>query len=158
MILRQLMSSPVRTVKPLDTVIHARALMSEARINQLPVTVDGHLVGIVTDRDLRDAFPSVFEAPAKHSHDASSPERVTVESVMSAEPLTLGPEDTVERAAALMRSERIGAVPIVERGHLLGIVTRTDVLDAYLGLVGSPAARSGAVAPTKASDEIRGNW
>ena len=53
------------TVKPRDSARHARELMERHRINQLPVVVDDRLVGIVTDRDLRDLFPSMFEtAPA----------------------------------------------------------------------------------------------
>src|SRR5262249_34689279 len=55
------MKRPVLTVKPRDSIAHARAIMEEHRVNQLPVVVDDRLVGIVTDRDLRDAFPSVFE-------------------------------------------------------------------------------------------------
>ena len=60
---RDWMKHPVHTVKPRDSIAHARALLEEHRINQLPVIVNGNVVGIVTDRDLRDAFPSVFDAP-----------------------------------------------------------------------------------------------
>ena len=55
------MGHPVHAVKPRDTIRRARELMAEHRVNQLPVVVDGRIVGIVTDRDLRDAFPSVFD-------------------------------------------------------------------------------------------------
>lgn len=158
MIIRVHMSSPVRTVKPLDSVSHARAVMAEARINQLPVTIDGTLVGIVTDRDLRDAFPSVFDEASKRRQAASSPDRVTVESVMSSEPLVLGPDEPLARAVALMRRERVGAVPIVEDGRLVGILTRSDVLDAYLELVGARPAGASAGVPAGASEEIRKNW
>jgi CBS domain-containing protein len=56
------MKLPVVTVKPRDSAGHAREVMEKHRINQLPVVIDDRLVGIVTDRDLRDAFPSVFES------------------------------------------------------------------------------------------------
>lgn len=56
------MKHPVVTVKPHDSARHAREVMEKHRINQLPVVIDDRLVGIVTDRDLRDAFPSVFES------------------------------------------------------------------------------------------------
>jgi acetoin utilization protein AcuB len=108
--------------------------MEADRVNQLPVVSNGRLLGIVTDRDVRDAFPSVFDhrRPAKKAADA--PEDMTVESVMTSNVLTLGAHDSVADAARLMRRERIGAVPIVDAGHVVGIITRSDVLDAFVAL------------------------
>jgi acetoin utilization protein AcuB len=133
-------------VRPLDSIRHAREMMESYRINQLPVVDHGHLVGIITDRDLRDAYPSVFESAAYaaritacHDHD---PERIPVDIVMTSEVLTLTPHNTLEDATRLMRRERIGAVPIVERGRLVGIITRTDVLDAFLESVAPGHAAS----------------
>ena len=107
------------------------------RINQLPVVMNDKLVGIVTDRDLRDAFPSVFEAAsdaAKNRENHVHPEKVTVESLMSANLITVSPDDTMSTAARLLLDERIGALPVVETGKLVGIVARSDVLGAYLAL------------------------
>jgi CBS domain-containing protein len=81
------MKHPVVTVKPRDSAAHARAVMSERRINQLPVV------------------PAVFTLPS----DAEMAD-----------------------AALLMRRERIGAIPIVDGGRLRGILTRSDVLDAFV--------------------------
>ncbi len=132
------MSMPVVTVKPRDTVAHARALLEEHRVNQLPVVVNGKLVGIVTDRDLRDAPRAVevsaMVAGANISREETTPESIQVESVMTSHVLTLAPSDSVEEAAALMRRERIGAVPIVARGRLTGILARSDLLDAFIAL------------------------
>lgn len=122
-----------RTVKPEDSVRHARGLLEEHRINQLPVVSGRQLVGIVTDRDLRDAFPSVLDH--RHSRSAKSnpsPDDIMVETVMTQNVLTLAPTDTIADAALLMRRGRIGALPIVEGGHLLGILTRSDLLDALV--------------------------
>jgi acetoin utilization protein AcuB len=134
------MKHPVQTVKPLDTIQHAREIMEERRINQLPVVANGRLLGIVSDRDLRDAFPSVFDSPGfggrKHKPGAD-PSKILIESVMSARLFTLGPKDSVVWAAQLMRRERIGAVPVVDAGRLVGILTRSDVLDAFVALAES---------------------
>ena len=132
------MKDPVITVKPHDSVLHARELLERHRINQLPVTVDGHLVGIVTDRDLRDAFPSVFQMirPGKKRALNTDPGAVPVEDVMSRTVVTLGPQALVADAARTMRRERIGAVPVVEAGRLVGILTRSDVLDALVEVAG----------------------
>ena len=132
------MKHPVITVKPQDSARHAREVMEEHRINQLPVVVDGCLVGIVTDRDLRDVFPSVFESPGpsgrRHGKAGTDPATIPVEDVMTRKVLTLAPDAFVPDAARCLRRERIGAIPIVDAGRLVGILTRSDVLDAYVEL------------------------
>ena len=142
--IRSWMSSPVRTIKPLDTAAHARELLENERINQLLVVEGDHLVGIVTDRDLRDAFPSVIDVMRRETRSGrrtfSSPDEVSVEMVMASNPLTLGPDDELAAAARLLRRERIGAVPIVENRRLVGILTRSDLLDAFLAALERQAA------------------
>lgn len=132
------MTRRVQSVRPLDSIQHAREIMATHRLNQLPVLADGQLVGIVTDRDLRDAFPSVFESTprvAPHRPEAATdPREIRVEEVMTANVLTLKPLDSLIDAARLMRRERIGAVPITDGGQMVGIITRSDVLDAFVSL------------------------
>jgi acetoin utilization protein AcuB len=138
------MKTRLRTVKPLDSIEHARALMEEHRINQLPVVRQDRLLGIVTDRDLRDAYPSVLADPLRKP--APEPHDVKVEAVMTGNVLTLAPTDGIVAAASLMRRERVGAVPIVEGDRLVGILTRSDLLDALIAvgaLVESPRASRG---------------
>jgi len=136
--IRKWMVHPVHTLRPLDSIRHAREMMETHRINQMPVVVDGRMVGIVTDRDLRDAFPSVFEASAKGHPD---PDQIRVEEVMTQNVVTLSPSDSVGKAAQIMGDERIGAVPIVEGSRLAGILTRADVLKAFVALENSVSAR-----------------
>jgi acetoin utilization protein AcuB len=138
--IQQWMKHPVHCVKPLDAIAHARGIMEMHRINQLPVIAGGRLIGIITDRDVRAAYPSVFEGPAlagKKARPASNPESVTVEMVMTPNVLTLGPHESMPNAARLMRRERVGAVPIVENGKVVGIIARSDVLDAFVALAAS---------------------
>jgi acetoin utilization protein AcuB len=130
------MRHPVVTVKPRDSILHAREVMEKHRFNQLPVVIDGRLAGIVTDRDLRDAFPSVFEGRPR---PAADPSTIQVEEVMTSGVLTLGPGAPVAEAARLMRRQRIGAIPIVDGGHLVGILTRSDLLAAFLAVAEAPA-------------------
>jgi len=123
----------VVTVKPLDSALHARELLERHRINQLPVVLDGRVVGMVTDRDLRDVFPSSLESARRASrhHPAVDPERVHVRDVMSQPVYSLGADDSLREAAGLLRRRRIGAVPILdESSRLCGILTRSDLLRA----------------------------
>jgi acetoin utilization protein AcuB len=135
------MTRKVQEVRPLDSILHARELMVDHRINQLPVVVKGKLVGIVTDRDVRDALPSALSpewpTPRKKKRKESSgldPKDVTVEMVMTPNVFTLGTKDGVVDAVRVMLNERIGAVPIVDDGQLVGILTRSDVLNAFVQL------------------------
>ncbi len=132
------MKMPVLTVKPRESVAHARALMEEHRVNQLPVTVNGKLVGIVTDRDLRDATnamqTSAKVAGAQFASESATPELIPVEAVMSTNVLVIRPSDTMQKAATLMRRERIGGLPVLDRGRMVGILTRSDVLAAFVAL------------------------
>ncbi|MFZ0890423.1 MAG: CBS domain-containing protein [Candidatus Binataceae bacterium] len=140
------MKLPIHVVKPRDTVAHARALLEEHRINQLPVAVNGRLVGIVTDRDLRDA-PRAVEVSAaaatrRREGVPPSPTEIPVEAVMSDAVLMIGPHAGLEEAALLMRRQRVGALPIVENGRLVGILTRSDILDAFVALASHYRSRA----------------
>jgi acetoin utilization protein AcuB len=127
------MSRPPESVKPLDSIRHAREIMETRRINQLPVIVRKQIVGIVTDRDLRDAFPSVF-ADGKVVKGAPDPAKITVEQVMTSNVVTLAPDDNIENAARLMLQERFGSIPIIDGEQLVGVLTRSDILRAFVAL------------------------
>jgi acetoin utilization protein AcuB len=89
---------------------------------------NGALVGVITDRDLRNATSDLHPSPIQ----AHAP----VREAMSADPITAGPLDPVEEAARLLRSKRIGCLPVMEGADLVGIVTVTDLLDAVTRLTG----------------------
>lgn len=149
------MKFPVHSVKPLDSIARARAVLEQHRVNQLPVVLNNRLVGIVTDRDLRSASPAVAEAAAIDAGTMENvlldPETTPVEQVMTAKVITLGPKDTVEQATRLLMSERIGAIPVVEEGRLVGILTRSDVLGAFLGVIASGRGASQTAKPAPRS-------
>ena len=128
------MQSPVHVAHPHDTIEHARELCERHRVNQLPVVVDGQLVGIVTDRDLRDAFPSLAEEAASPAKAHRLTATLRVEDIMARAVVTVGVDDGIELAATHMRGERIGALPVVRGDRLVGILTRTDLLGALLAL------------------------
>jgi acetoin utilization protein AcuB len=120
MLVRSRMTSKVITVQPAQSLNEARALLHKHRIRQLPVVRSGRLVGIITDRDLRSAG-------AKDG---------TVADLMTPRPIVIGPNASVDEAAHVLTAHKIGALPVVEAGKLLGILASDDILDAFVELSG----------------------
>lgn len=128
MLVRDIMKSPVLSISP-DTTLHdAYRTMQEKGIRHLPVVREGALIGVITDRDLRLATSALALSPF-------SPER-RVSEVMCRQPQTAQALDPVEDAAWTMREGKIGCLPIVEDGRLIGIITGVDLLDALLKMTG----------------------
>lgn len=125
------MTKSLITIKPKDTLRHARERLAKYRINQLPVVIDDKLVGIVTDRDVRDAYPSSLRL--LHGKDIDEfGDSHTVEEIMTYNVITVTPQTSVRETAQCLRQQRFGALPVVDNGKLVGIITRSDVLDAML--------------------------
>src|SRR6266545_7781068 len=120
------------TARPGTPVLEARQLMLKERIRHLLVTDDGGLlVGIVTDRDIRLNLPSQATSLSvwEINHLLT---RLTLEKVMTSSVITVGPDREARDAAQLMLEHRIGALPVVDGGALVGIVTETDLLRAFV--------------------------
>jgi len=136
MSVRERMSRGVTTVRPDVTLGHAARLMRARKIRHLPVVAPGgRLVGIVTASDLRQALfaPALL---ANGENLASVLDALAVEDVMIRSVVTVRPMVAIRDAARLMHERRIGALPVVERGRLVGILTETDVLRAFQELLG----------------------
>ena len=125
------MTETVLAVETFDSLNIARQLMAKHRINQLPVLENDQLVGIVTDRDIRDAYPTSMMIDKAEEIDRFA-ERYTVEEVMSHNVLTVRPETPLLVAVALLRRHRIGALPVIKNKSLVGIITRSDILEFVL--------------------------
>jgi acetoin utilization protein AcuB len=126
---RRMTKNPV-TVEPEDDLHEARAKMREGGFHRLPVAINGKLVGIVTDRDMRPHQESV--------------ECRKVEEIMTPEPTSVAPDTTLEAAAQILLKQKIGGLPVLDAGKLVGIITTSDILEAFLdvlGVYGEGAAR-----------------
>lgn len=123
------------TVAPEESVRSAWQLLREGRIRHLPVVEKGRLVGIVTDRDLRLALPSPVQTGAV-GELLQRLEQLQVEDIMTREVITVTPETSIEDAAWLLLSHRIGGLPVLEGEELVGIITETDLLEAFVEMLG----------------------
>lgn len=143
MLVRHRMSREVITVTPDDTLATALALTRQHRIRHLPVVLkDGHLAGILSDRDIRTAMPSPLEKADLGRADYL--ERTPIAAIMTRDVITVPASETIEDAAKLLFRHRIGSLPVVNaKKHLEGILTETDILHAFVQILGGaePASR-----------------
>jgi len=113
-------------ITPETTLPEAHRIMAEHKIRRLPVVDNGKLVGIVTRGDIREASPSdatslsIFELNYLLA-------KLAVKQIMTRKPVTVKPGTTVERAAQIMLEHKIGGLPVVEGGNLVGIITESDI-------------------------------
>lgn len=151
MLVRDRMTAPVITIDPKTPIYDALALMKEKRIRRFPVIKGRKLVGIVTWTDLMRASPSpatslaVWEIPYLLM-------KAPISEVMTRAVITVPPAATVEEAAVLMRRHKIGGLPVVEQGAVVGVITESDIFDAFIDLMG--LRRGGARLTIELEDRV----
>jgi acetoin utilization protein AcuB len=141
MIVRELMTGAVITAPPWMPILEARNLMVKERIRHLPVRAPGgELLGMITDRDIRLNLPSQATSLSvwEINHLLA---KLTVDEVMTEVVITVGPDIPAREAARLMIERQIGALPVVDGGILIGIVTETDLLRGFIRIDAPLASR-----------------
>lgn len=137
MLVRKWMTPNPRTVQSKDSISEAIRLMDEGSIRHLPVLDGTKLVGVVSDRDIKEFSPSRATTLDVHElHYVLS--RAVVADAMKKDPLRVQPSDSIERAAALMHDNKIGCLPVVDgTGLVVGILTQEDVFEALITILGA---------------------
>lgn len=151
MLVGERMTKPVITITPDTPLQEALAQMRREKVRRFPV-VDkrGKLIGIVSEKDLLNASPSdattlsVWEVNYWLS-------KVTVEEIMTKDVITTCPDCPIEEAARTMADHKIGALPVLDDGKLVGIITETDLFKLFLELFG--ARKAGIRASVLVKDE-----
>ena len=142
MLIEDWMAKDVLTVDENTSLMRATRVMKENSIRRLPVVSHGKLIGIVTDRDVKDASPSKTTSLDIHELYYLLSE-MKVKDVMTSGPLTLKAGETLEKAAMIMLNDKISGLPVVdEANHLVGLLSETDVLR---GFIYSTGIRDGAL-------------
>jgi acetoin utilization protein AcuB len=137
------MSPKVLTLQPSDSISSAIHLMKEKRIRRIPiVNGGGKLVGIVSDRDLKDVSPSrattldIWELHAVL-------DKLKISDIMTKKPFTVLPDTPIERAAQIMLEKRVEGLPVLDaKGTLVGILTEGDVFRALVDITGAGKKRT----------------
>jgi acetoin utilization protein AcuB len=129
---RDCMSIDPVTVGPKDSLQAVVDLLRRRDVRSVPVMENGHLIGIVTDRDVRQVAPAY---PLFRDEDEIRryTERLTVTAAMTADPMTIAPDAPLVDAAKILETYRISSLPVVDRGGtLVGMLSVTDLLRAFV--------------------------
>ena len=168
MLVKERMSHPVITIHADTPVPDALKLMRTESIRRLPI-VDkrGRMVGIVSDRDLLHASPSTATSLSIWEVNYLL-SKLKVEEVMTKPVITVAEDTPIEEAARIMADNKIGGLPVLRDGELVGIITETDLFNIFVELLGArePGVRLSLLVPdvprelaelTKAITEAGGN-
>ena len=131
------MTRELVTVAPDDPLRRAVDAMQERGCRRLPVLENDCLVGIISDRDVRLALMSPFVLRERW-YDEALLDNMPIRTCMATDVLTVSSDTLLIQAAELMRDRKIGGLPVVDDGRLVGIITETDVLDALIRLLEQP--------------------
>ena len=130
--LRDWMAKNVFTVEEDTSLMHVTRLMTENKIRRLPVVDDGKLVGIITDRDVKDASPARTTTMDVHELYYLFSE-VKVKDIMTSNPIVLSGDDSLEKAAVIMLETKISGIPVTDKdNNLIGLLSETDVLRGFI--------------------------
>lgn len=130
------MSHPVITITPDTPMLEALAMFKTEHIRRAPVIKDGKMVGIVSERDLLNATPSSVTSLSIWEINYLL-SKVTVKRIMTKKVLSISEDTPIEEAARLMADNKIGGLPVVKDGNVVGIITETDLFKVFLELMGA---------------------
>lgn len=138
MFIDQSMTKNVITIAPEAGILEAKEEMEKNHIHSLPVVEgDGILIGIVTDRDIRSALPSGLLSAQDREGERDRLAYLKVKDIMTKNPVTISPSQTLEDALLLMQKVRVGAFPVVDqKGKVIGIIAHRELMRAFINVLG----------------------
>jgi len=138
MLIKEWMSREVTTVSKDTSMLKASKILKENDFRRLPVVDEkGRLVGIVTDRDIKDASPSKATTLDVHELYYLLSE-IKIKDIMTPGPFTINADDSLEKAAIKMLEKKVEGLPVVnDKGEVVGIITETDIFKALINITGA---------------------
>jgi acetoin utilization protein AcuB len=140
------MSSPAVVLPAATPVADALEFMAVKKIRRVPVIQDGALVGIATDSDLHSV--------ASRHPTLGRSARILLGHVMAKPVLTVAPDDTLESAAKIMLENEVSGLPVLDGGRILGMITESDVFEAFNEIMGTEEAGARIVMTVPAHDDL----
>ncbi len=152
MLVGERMSHPIISIAPDMPVHDALDMFKREHIRRAPVVKEGKLIGIVSDKDLLNASPSPATSLSIWEMNYLL-SKITISEVMTKKVLTVNEDTPIEEAARIMADNKIGGLPVLRDGHVVGIITETDLFKVFLEFMG---AREKGVRVTALIDEKPG--
>jgi acetoin utilization protein AcuB len=137
MFIKLWMQQDVISIDTEAPISQAIEILQQYNFRHLPVVKEEKLVGIITQTDINKALPSAVDSSLTPENKIILATQAKVSSFMANNPITAHPMDPLENAALLMHRFKIGAVPVVEDEELVGIITETDIFQAFAEILGA---------------------
>lgn len=129
------MTKNVVTVTEETTFYEVSKIMKEHGIRHLPVVKGEKVIGMISDRDIKLASPSIVTSFSKGEINYLL-DNVKAKDIMHHSALTIDPQATIEEAAKLLHDSKVGSLPVVKGGKIIGIICETDILEAFVEVLG----------------------
>lgn len=128
------MTSDVQTISINDSLSNANSFFRKNKMRHLPVVANNELVGILSQTDLlRISFGNTF-GDSQEGADEAIFDMLSINQVMKHSPVTVHPDQTLKEAAEILAEREFHALPVVDNGKLVGIITTTDLIKYFLSL------------------------
>ncbi len=135
MLVRKKMKTDLITITKNERMTMAKKILEEKNIRHLPVVEGKKLIGLVTNMDIRKAEASpATSLEIRELHYLL--DKLTVGEIMTRNVITISPDISVEEAATILHDNKIGCLPVVEDGNLVGIITENDVMEILINVMG----------------------
>jgi acetoin utilization protein AcuB len=154
MLVEKRMTHPVITVPAETPIVEAMNLMKREHIHRLPIIENGNLIGIVSDKEIMNATPSAATSLSVWELNYLI-SKLTVKDIMAKKLFTVKVDDSIEKAARIMADNRVGGLPVLREGEVVGIITETDVFKTFIELMG---AREKGIQVTALISDAVGTW
>ena len=135
MFVKEWMTPNPKMVSSKTPVMEAMQILREGGFRRLPVVDNDKLIGIATDKDLKEASPSKATTLSVYELNYLL-SKLTVKDVMKSPVYTVAPNDPIEKAALIMEEHKIGGLPVVENEKVVGLLTITDMLSTFIAVLG----------------------
>ncbi len=133
-LVRDYMMSVLTTIPRESSLLDAAMTMRRSSIRHLPIVDGEKLVGIITERDVLRCSPSLLSEITQDEYNAIF-ENTPIARVMTRDPISVAPDSPIRDAIALMMERKMGCLPVVEGERLVGILTRSDLLNVLISLL-----------------------
>ncbi len=138
---RDIMNTSLTTIPLASSLLDAAITMRRSSLRHLPILDAERLVGIITERDVQRCAPSLLSPITQEEYNATF-ENTPIERVMFRNPVTVTPDSSIRDAVLLMLDRKVGCLPVVEGGRLVGILTRSDLMNLLMNFLPAPPGPS----------------